>query len=80
MNVALGHGHDVSWWKEFSSVARYIGYEGPVSLEMEDASMDPLVGVKKSLNVLKEALPRDFDTKEARPQVGDLDKRVAATV
>jgi sugar phosphate isomerase/epimerase len=28
--VALGHGHDVSWWKEFYSVARYIGYEGPV--------------------------------------------------
>ena len=59
--VALGHGHDVSWWKEYYSVARYIGYEGPVSLEMEDLAMDPLAGVKKSLKVLKEALPRDFD-------------------
>lgn len=59
--VALGHGHDVSWWKEFYSVARYIGYEGPVSLEMEDMSMPALTGVKKSLKVLKEALPRDFD-------------------
>lgn len=59
--VALGHGHDVQWWKEFYSVARYIGYEGPVSLEMEDMSMDPLTGVKKSVHTLKQALPRSFD-------------------
>ncbi len=59
--VALGHGHDVSWWKEFYAVASYIGYQGPVSLEMEDLSMPPLIGVKKSLQVLKAALPRDFN-------------------
>jgi len=59
--VALGHGHDLQWWKEFYSVARYIGYEGPVSLEMEDLSMDPLTGVKKSVATLKTALPRSFD-------------------
>jgi len=59
--VALGHGHDVQWWKEFYSVARYIGYQGTVSLEMEDLSMDPLTGVKKSLETLKAALPRSFD-------------------
>ena len=59
--VALGHGHDVQWWKEFYAVARYIGYEGTVSLEMEDMSMEPLVGVKKSVQTLKLALPRSFD-------------------
>lgn len=58
--VALGHGHDVQWWKEFFAVARFIGYEGPVSLEMEDMGMEPLVGVKKSLATLKLALPRDL--------------------
>ncbi|MGI6779078.1 MAG: sugar phosphate isomerase/epimerase family protein [Acetivibrionales bacterium] len=58
--VALGHGHDTRWWKEFFSVLSMIGYKGPVSLEMEDMTMDPLVGVKKSMNVLKEALPRDL--------------------
>lgn len=59
--VALGHGHDVSWWKEFFSVVRMTGYKGPVSLEMEDLTMDhPLTGVKKSVKVLKEALPRDL--------------------
>jgi len=58
--VALGHGHDVKWWKEFFSVLSMIGYHGPVSLEMEDLTMSPLTGVKKSLDVLKEALPNDY--------------------
>jgi sugar phosphate isomerase/epimerase len=58
--VALGHGHDTRWWKEFFSVVSMTGYNGPVSLEMEDLTMEPLVGVKKSVKVLKEALPRDI--------------------
>ncbi len=59
--VALGHGHDVSWWKEFFTVVKMTGYTGPVVLEMEDLTMEPLTGIKKSMNVLKEALPRDFE-------------------
>lgn len=59
--VSLGHGHDVSWWKEFFSVLSMVGYDGTVSLEMEDLTMDPLVALKKSTSVLKEALPKDFD-------------------
>ncbi|MDQ0856553.1 sugar phosphate isomerase/epimerase [Bacillus sp. V2I10] len=59
--VALGHGHDTSWWKEFFSVLSMVGYDGPVSLEMEDLTMDPLTALKKSTNVFKEALPKDFD-------------------
>lgn len=58
--VALGHGHDVGYWKEFFTVVKMSGYEGPVVLEMEDLTMDPLTGVKKSVNVLKESLPRIF--------------------
>ncbi len=58
--VALGHGHDVQYWKEFFAVARLIGYDGPVSLEMEDMGMEPLTGVKKSLQTLRLALPRDL--------------------
>ena len=59
--VALGHGHDAQWWKEFFAVARFAGYDGPVSLEMEDMGMEPIVGVKKSLTTLKLALPRDLE-------------------
>lgn len=59
--VALGHGHDTNWWKEFFSVLSMVGYDGPVSLEMEDLTMDPLTALKKSTQVLKEALPKSFD-------------------
>ena len=58
--VALGHGHDVQWWKELFAVARLTGYGGPVSLEMEDMGMESLTGVKKSLETFKLALPRDL--------------------
>jgi sugar phosphate isomerase/epimerase len=58
--VALGSGHDQKWWKEFLAIVKMAGYDGGVSLEMEDMSMAPLTGVKKSLKVLKEALPEDL--------------------
>ncbi|MBT2672909.1 hypothetical protein J7E95_18980 [Streptomyces sp. ISL-14] len=59
--VALGYGLDSGWWKEFFTIVKMIGYEGPIVLEMEDLTMEPITGVKKSLNVLKETLPREFD-------------------
>lgn len=59
--VALGHGHDVRWWKEFLSVLSMEGYDGPVSQEMEDLTMPALTGVKKSTAVLKEAMPCDYE-------------------
>lgn len=43
------------------TIVKMIGYEGPIVLEMEDLTMEPLTGVKKSMNVLKETLPREFD-------------------
>lgn len=62
--VALGYGHDIAWWKEFFTVLKMIGYGGPIVLEMEDMSMDPLTGVKKSMDVLKASMLRDFDKVE----------------
>ena len=58
--VALGHGHDVSWWKEFLSCLSMEGYDGPISQEMEDLTMPALTGLKKSTTVLKEAMPCDL--------------------
>jgi len=55
--VALGYGHDARWWKEFVTVLRMAGYDGAMSLEMEDPTMDGLAGIRKSLAVLREAWP-----------------------
>ncbi len=54
--VAVGCGHDLQWWKEFFSVVRMTGYDGPVSLEMEDPTMDALTGVRMSVSCLRQAL------------------------
>ena len=37
--MGVGCGKDLQWWKEFFSVCRMVGYNGYVSLEMEDLTM-----------------------------------------
>ena len=54
--VAVGAGHGAQWWKEFFSVVRMSGYDGDVSLEMEDLTLPMLEGHISSLRTLKEAL------------------------
>ena len=54
--VAVGSGHGLQWWQEFFSVARMAGYDGDVSLEMEDLTLPMLEGHLASLRTLKEAL------------------------
>ena len=56
--VALGWGHDAAWWKEFFSILVMVGYDGPVSLEMEDMTMDQVTGVAKSVELLDAVLQR----------------------
>ena len=51
--VAVGYGQDLQWWKTFFSVVRMVGYDGFVSLEMEDLTMSPEDGVKVSIEALK---------------------------
>ena len=58
--VALGYGEDRRWWKEFFSVLSMMGYDGPVSLEIEDKTMPALTAIKKSINFLHDVVPRDF--------------------
>lgn len=54
--VAVGAGHGVQWWQEFFSVARMMGYDGDVALEMEDLTQPMLAGHLASLATLKAAL------------------------
>lgn len=58
--VGLGYGEDRRWWKEFFSVLSMMGYDGPVSLEIEDKTMPALTAIKKSIHFLHDVLPRDF--------------------
>ena len=54
--VAVGAGHGLQWWREFFSVARMWGYDGDVSLEMEDLTLPMLDGHLASLRTLRDAL------------------------
>lgn len=54
--VSVGAGHGLQWWQEFFSVVRMCGYDGDVSLEMEDLTLPMLEGHLASLRTLKDAL------------------------
>lgn len=56
--VAVGFGHDELWWKRFFAVLSELGYDGPVSLEIEDASMDAYSAHEQSIKVLNNSIPR----------------------
>jgi sugar phosphate isomerase/epimerase len=54
--VAVGCGKNLQWWKEFFSVCRMVGYDGHVSLEMEDLTMSVEAGVLTSIAALKQTI------------------------
>lgn len=56
--VAVGCGKDLQWWKEFFSVLSMTGYEGHVSLEMEDLTMSVEAGLQTSIDALNATISR----------------------
>ena len=56
--VAVGCGRDLKWWKEFFSVCRMMGYNGYVSLEMEDLTMSVEAGLKTSIDALNQTISK----------------------
>ena len=56
--VAVGCGRDLQWWKEFFSVCRMMGYDGYVSLEMEDMTMSVESGLQTSIDALNQTISR----------------------
>ncbi|WP_102226622.1 sugar phosphate isomerase/epimerase family protein [Acidimangrovimonas sediminis] len=56
--VAVGAGHDLQWWKEFFSVVGMMGYDGWVSLEMEDFTMSTNAGIQSSIDALQATIIR----------------------
>ncbi len=56
--VAVGCGKDLQWWKEFFSVCSMVGYDGYVSLEMEDLTMTVEAGVLTSIAALQQTISK----------------------
>jgi sugar phosphate isomerase/epimerase len=54
--VALGYGHCECWWRDFVSQLRLNGYDDVLSIEHEDYSLPPLVGVTKSVELLRNVI------------------------
>ena len=53
---AVGYGHDATWWKDFVSNLRMIGYDDVLSIEHEDSLMSQSEGLKKAMETLKAAV------------------------
>ena len=49
--ISTGHG-DVPWESSFRMLNQ-IGYEGPISVEWEDAGMDRLIGAPEALEFVR---------------------------
>lgn len=56
--VGVGCGRDLQWWKEFFSVCRMMGYNGYVSLEMEDLTMSVEAGLETSIQALNQTISK----------------------
>ena len=50
--VTLGYGHSEIWWRDFVIQLKQNGYDDVLSIEHEDYSLSPLVGVRKSIELL----------------------------
>jgi len=67
----VGYGHGESFWRDFLSTLRAIGYDDVVSIEHEDDYLDPREGLEKSVAFLTPLLPE-------RPRVSFWDEVEAA--
>ena len=50
---SVGYGHTLSWWRDFVSNLRMIGYDDVLSIEHEDGLMSTTEGLKKAMETLK---------------------------
>ncbi len=57
-NFAIpGYGHDERWWREFLVTLKMMGYDGVLSIEHEDYTMDTLKALATSVQLLKNNIP-----------------------
>ena len=56
--VTLGYGHSELWWRDFVIQLKQNGYDDVLSIEHEDYSLSPLVGVRKSIDLLQNVIEK----------------------
>lgn len=54
--VTLGYGHSEIWWRDFVIQLKQNGYDDVLSIEHEDYSLTPIVGVRRSVDLLKNVI------------------------
>ncbi len=55
----VGYGHSYSFWKDFISTLRLVGYDGVLSIEHEDSLLSGKEGFQKAVAFLKEIILRE---------------------
>jgi sugar phosphate isomerase/epimerase len=55
--ITLGFGHGETWWRQYCYRLKMSGYDGWLSIEHEDALLNSLEGLEKSVAVLKGVMP-----------------------
>jgi sugar phosphate isomerase/epimerase len=55
----VGYGHSESFWRDFVSTLRLIGYDGVLSIEHEDSLMSSNEGFEKAVYFLKEIILKE---------------------
>ena len=57
-NFAIpGYGHDERWWREFLVTLKMMGYNGTLSIEHEDYTMDTYAALGKTVQLLRANRP-----------------------
>lgn len=51
--VTLGYGHSEQWWRDFVIQLKQNGYDDVLSIEHEDFSLPPIVGIAQSVALLR---------------------------
>ncbi len=64
--VTLGYGHSELWWRDFVIQLKQNGYDDVLSIEHEDYSLPPIVGVSRSVELLKNVIGSNFSNKQSK--------------
>lgn len=54
--ATIGRGHDTAWWSAFVDALRTAGYHGVISVEHEDAELEPERGIAEGARALAAAM------------------------